>query len=199
MWMCWDDFFFFFWLWQILIFPSCFSFVIPIVAILKLTGRELERCSRGNVTASTRLVWWRLIGCGLGQSCTDVNSKSQEQGAQPASKTSRDSVQSLSLKMLFLRCQLGFGVAGSCHHPTVGLVSWLSVKHPNLIPSPTKEVCLASFKLRVIPLNPLIEIIIFPFSLFSSTFSKAEERCLGAWALFRANFSSVRNKNSDNG
>lgn len=98
-------------------------------------------------------------------------------------------------------CQ--FMSEGCSPHPTVGLVFCrdlrLSVKLPNLILSPTKEVCLASFKFHAIPLNPITEIIIFPFSLFSSTFSKAEERYLGAWALFRANFSSVRNKNSDNG
>lgn len=139
----------------------------------------------------------------------------EEQGPWPASRTA-ETEESLSLKMFFLLCQLGFGIAknsvspalarrlqsrGMGHHPTVALVLcrdlWLSVKLPHLILSPTKETYLASFKFHVIPLNPITEIIIFPFSLFSSTFSKAEESYLGTWALLRASFFSVRNKNSD--
>lgn len=52
----------------------------------------------------------------------------------------------------------------------------------------------ASYKFHVIPLNPITEIIIFPFSSFSGTFSKAGERHLGTWLLFRAKPSSVRKK-----
>lgn len=57
----------------------------------------------------------------------------------------------------------------------------------------------ASVKCHVILLDPITGIIIFPFSLFSSTFSKAEEGYLGTRFLFRANPSSVQNKNSVTG
>lgn len=57
----------------------------------------------------------------------------------------------------------------------------------------------ASYKFHVMPLNPILEIIIFPFSLFLGTFSRAGERYLGTWLLFRANPSSVRKKTSVTG
>lgn len=142
-------------------------------------------------------------------------------GAQPAGKTHThtDCDESFSLKALFLlskqaliqlyeSCQLASSVSPVTTPQQEGAVQWHLVVWAwssgwTLVSSHKpaqfnafiyKKNYSASFKFHVIPLNPITEIIIFPFS-----FSKVEEGYLGTWFLFRVNLSSVRNKNSVTG